>query len=487
MAWNENQADAQRLMFEQFLDPKKLIDQFKNAQDEWRMAVGSGSMRNMEDLKALKKGKPNGKYLRVDYKTAQNTYAAARPAGVDAYLPGANPNYAGDQVGQLKTLQGIFKPTNVYMGTGWDGPARAAVKSPEGGYGNVVSMLTEDAMEGMLARLSINMAGTRLGILGKIKTNNVSSDYTQVLIEWTNTAGAFSGVQNFLQGQIVVDAVASLAGAMRITASARARRVLTVAKDIGTSAGVLITLDSAHNASGTGWSDGDYLVMFDTRITTAIPNTADGYETGLYGFYGMLDAVDDGTYAPWYGRMQRSANPTIASTVMSNGGTLRPFSPILLNDAIDNVFQLYGARESPPILYGRQSIAKKAMEFAIKTVSTNFATDTPTRYQGDKEVGSLKLGFNSLEMAPFGVNGKVRFWASRNAPTHQLTGFYAEDLEFWYDGAPEWIDKNTENAMRQAGRHVYQAGLWARIMGYVNKTPARHFRIDDLDGSHIPA
>lgn len=431
----------------------------------------------------LKERALDGKYYRVDFQTAGNTYAAARDRG--AYHPGYNPSTSKeDQIAGYTVKQMTFKGKNVYMSYDFTGQMQAAVKSRKGGYQNLMEFRVEDTMEHMKERVGVKLAMGRLGTIGRIQA--VSS--TSITLRYAGyNAASVRGYENgirYIKPGLVLDATtATRTGALRQGVADRGRRVTAVELDQGdNTTGPVVTI----NTASTNWAAGDYLVTLDERQEAAISSSTD-WEDGLYNPLGMLDAIDDGDFCTYYGGLDRTAagNSTLKALVIedsSNPGVLRNLTQQIINKSYDQLMNISGGK--PDVFYSTFGVQRKFVDFLTITGSTSTANNNPTRFA---QTGATKqtIGFNSYEVYPLGARGQLTMMPSRLAPHH--TGFLLQrdTAILLQDGKPDYIDYDGNKIRKTTGKDEATADLVWRLPGIVCREPWKNVRIEDLSGDHL--
>lgn len=423
----------------------------------------------------------DGEYYRVNFQTEGNAYFAAR--GEREWLPGYDPDtsvedeIAGFTVGEMQ-----FKNKDVYMSTDWTGQMKTAVKSSKGGYMNLQEFRLKDMADSIKERMSIKIAGTALGTLAKIKS---VASWPTVTFHYAGYAPGSSvltyenGVK-WLRGGLILDAAATRAGALRTGVGDRGRKLVSVAIDTGSSAaGVSATFQGSAPAT---WANDDFVMLYNERQTGAISSASD-HSDGLKNPLGLIDAVDDGTVAAYYGGLQRSANTTLNAMVFSNTGTLRQLTPQLINFAVERKKQISGGRIS--CAYGPFGVIRQLVDHLTiqgSGSSGNTAQNNPIRHTPGT---SQQLGFNKVEIFPLGFEGKLEVFTSRLAPSHTLFLLDKESMIMMQDGPPAFINLDGKTVQRVIGRDEAVTDMKWTAAGIICREPWKNIRIDDLLGDHM--
>lgn len=428
---------------------------------------------------ALKERAIDGKYYRMDFQTAGNSYMGARFRG--APQPGYDTSSdAEDQFAEYSVQELKFYNAFVYQSVRFTGQMSTAVKSRKGGYQNLVDFSFDDTVRHMEEQVALRLATSQLGTRAKIQ----AASGTTITLRYAAHTVAAAVPQPFEVGsrylrpfQVISATAGSRTAALRAGVNDIGRRITAVQLDTGdNTTGPTITLNSAP----TTWAAGDYIVGHRERQNGAL--TGD-YIGRVANPLGLLDAIDDGSFAPYYGGQQRSAagNESLKCMVNSNAGTTRSLSQQILNRSSELTYQLSGGR--PNIFYSTYGVQRKFVDFlTIQGASAN-ASDNQMRYNqpGSKQ----SIGFNSYDVFPLGMSGQLRMMPSRLAPHH--TGFMIEQGSgiFLRDGPPGFIDKDGNKIRKVPGYDEFTSDWKMTAAGFIVKAPWKNCRIDDLDGDHL--
>lgn len=425
----------------------------------------------------------DGKYYRVDFQTDGNAYMASRAE--DEFLPGWDTSAnAEDQLADFTIGEMKFRPRNHYMSTDFTGQMKAAVKSRKGGYMNLAEFRFKDATEFMKERIGIKIAGSSLGTIARIQSmssNVVTCQYSGYsaasTLTWEN------GNRNIRKGLVLDATTATRAGALRNSTNDRGRRVTAVAMDTGTSAaGPTVTLNTAP----TTWTAGDYLVIYNERQAAAVSNT--DFNT-LKNPLGLIDAIDDGNVITYYGEAQRSANPTLNALVFNNAaspGTLRPLNQQIINFAIERKNQIPGGGGQVDVAYSTFGIMRQFVDsLTIMGSGASGATASNNPMRFNQPGANQKIGFNSFEIYPLGMKGKLTCMPSRLAPHHSLFLLQRDTAILLQDGPPRYINEDGLTVRKTMGKDVFTSDWVWRATGIVCREPWKNIRIDDLSGDHM--
>ena len=426
----------------------------------------------------------DGREYRVDFQTEGNAYMASR--GEDEYQPGYDPSdTAEDQISDFTVGEMLFRHRSHYMSTDFTGQMKAVVKSKKGGYMNLADFRFKDTTEFMKERMGIKIAGSSLGTIARLKD---ACTTTTAVVQYAGyNAASVLGFENgsrYLRKGLVVDATtATRAGALRVGTNDRGRRITAVAVDTGSAAaGINVTLNSAP----TTWGAGDYLVVYNERPTGAISTT--GFNT-LKNPLGLIDAIDDGNVITYYGELARSANPTLNAQVFGNSGVLRPLSQQIINYAVERKNQIPGGGGKIDVAYSTFGVMRQFVDSLTIMGSGSSgatATNNPTRFN-NPGASPQKIGFNSFEIYPLGMTGKLTCMPSRLAPHHTLFMLQRDTAILLQDGPPRYINEDGMTIRKTVGKDVFTADWVWRATGIVCREPWKNIRIDDLSGDHMTA
>lgn len=426
----------------------------------------------------------DGKYYRVDFQTEGNPYMASRAE--DEFQPGYDPSgSAEDQLADFTVNEMLFRHRSHYMSTDFTGQMKAVIKSRKGGYVNLADFRFKDTTEFMKERMGIKIAGTALGTIGRIQSvasNVLTMQYAGFSAASTQTWE--NGVRYIRKGLVLDATTATRAGALRNSSNDRGRRVTAVALDTGTSAaGPTVTL----NTPPSTWAANDYVVIYNERPTGAITTT--GFNT-LKNPLGLIDAVDDGNVVTFYGEVARSSNPTLNALVFGNTaspGVLRPLNQQIINFAIERKNQIPGGGGKVDVAYGTFGIMRQFVDSLTITGSGSSgatAQNNPFRYE-QPGASPQKIGFNSFEIYPLGMQGKLTCMPSRLAPHHSLFLLQRDTAILLQDGPPRYINEDGQTIRKTVGKDVFTADWVWRATGIVCREPWKNIRIDDLSGDHM--
>jgi len=428
----------------------------------------------------------DGKYWRLNYQTKGNSYGASRFR--DGKHPGYDPSgLAEDGFAPFEIEEMKFYARFYEQSLDFTGQMKHAVKSRKGGYRNLVDFRFDDTAKflewNVATRLALGSLGTRALILDPDAVPATPKKYVAVRYAGYTpvaTPPVWEAGVGYLRAGQRVDAVGGPArtGALRAGATDRGRHIIDVGIDKGSAgAGVIIELNTPH----TSWAAGDWLCVYNERQAAAI--TGD-YEGKVASMLGVLDVFDDGAgYSPYYGGVDRTAsgNASLQCSVFHNSGTVRRLTPDLVNFVVEQVNHLSDGEFD--MLYSRMGVQREFAKFLTKTAATSTATDNPMRY--NQPGAKQKIGFNSYDVFPLGMDGKLMFVPSANAPLHSAFLMKRGEGIFLRDGPPSFMNLDGLTIRKVSGENSYTADYGMTAGGFVHKAPWKLARIDDLIGDHM--
>lgn len=427
----------------------------------------------------VKKMQLDGKYLRVDFQTAGNSYGAARSPG--AWQPGYNPSATYDDgFAEYTVKQMKFYSKDVYMSTDFTGQMKTAVKSKKGGYQNLVDFRFQDTVDHLSEVTAKILGTTRLGTVGKVAAG---SSGTTVKLDYAGVNTFEAGNRYIRPGMRISVASASRTGALNSGSNDQGNKVTAVARDLGSSG--TPTVDITIGRTPTTMADNDFITVFGERSASAIASSATGYEDDLYRPLGLIDCIDDGDYSAYYGALQRSAagHESLNATVLDNSGTARALTRGIINHAVDQHHQLWGGK--PKVAYSTFGVQRKFVDFLNGQAASSVANDNPERFEN---IGGtkVKIGFNSYDVFPLGLDGKLMMAPDRLAPHHTMVLVDPAEMVLIEDGPPEFIKYDGNTIRKVSGKDEATADWVYRAVGYVARFPGKAgIRIDDLSGEHV--
>lgn len=429
----------------------------------------------------------SGKYYRIDELIGGNFRYEGRPEG--GYLPGKNPSgQLQDQSATLQTLEMRFKRRLMYSSVEFSGPMDNAPKTSDGGYDKLSAIVMEQTTNAFPEMISSKLARGNLGIKGEVASVNTSTGVvTLVAANAPSTAATskpWAGNRFFREGD-VCDIVANNAsapnplGALRTGVADKGRRVTAISRD-----GTAPTVTFA-DLSSTTIAAGDLLVTTGERQDSAISAQAD-YENGLYGGYGIMDAIQDGTDSlyslAYYGNVQVSSQRLLQSFKITNTNNA-VLTVDMCNQLIAQMFNDSLGGTDPDFIYCTMDVyrnfAKGFTTFAASGASTNLA-----RWTNPGAGFTPTVGVSGIEVNNIGTSGSKKFMVSPFAP-HYRAYFIRKDSLIILSDLPLGVMNNDGLTLRQVpGTDMWAVDYKAYESGVVCLKPARNGYIVGLTGDH---
>lgn len=427
----------------------------------------------------------SGKYYRIDEVIGGNFRYEGRPEG--GYIPGFNPDTnLQDESAGLQTMEMRFKRRLMYSSVQFSGPMDNAPKTSSGGYDKLSAIVMEQTTSAFPEMISSKLARGNLGIKGEVSTvaSNVVTLVPANAPTTPGTSRPWAGNRFFREGDvcdIVINSGgnANPTGALRTGTSDKGRRVTAVSRDGATST---VTFQSL---SGTTLAAGDLLVTTGERQNAAISSAAD-YEDGLYGGYGIMDAIQDGTDSvyslAYYGNVQVSTQRLLQSFKISNS-TNTALTVDMCNQLISQMFNDSLGGQDPDFIYCTMDVyrqfAKGFTTFAASGASTNLA-----RWTNPGAGFTPVVGVSGIEVNNIGTTGSKKFMVSPFAP-HYRAYFIRKDSLIILSDLPLGVMNNDGLTLRQVpGTDQWSVAYKAYESGVVCLKPSRNGYIVGLTGDH---
>lgn len=427
----------------------------------------------------------SGKYYRIDELIGGNFRYEGRPEG--GYIPGFNPSAnLQDTSASLQTLEMRFKRRLMYSSVQFTGPMDNAPKTSSGGYDKLSAIVMEQTTTAFPEMISSKLARGNLGIKGEVQSvlSNVVTLVPANAPATAATSRPWAGNRFFREGD-VCDIVQNSAGspnplgALRTGASDKGRRVTAISRDGATST---VTF---QDLTGTTLAAGDLLVTTGERQDTAISAQAD-YENGLYGGYGIMDAIQDGTDSlyslGYYGNVQVSSQRLLQSFKITNT-TNTALTVDMCNQLISQMFNDSLGGQDPDFIYCTMDVyrtfAKGFTTFASSGASTNLA-----RWTNPGAGFTPTVGVSGIEVNNIGTTGAKKFMVSAFAP-HYRAYFIRKDSLIILSDLPLGVMNNDGLTLRQVpGTDQWSVAYKAYESGVVCLKPSRNGYIVGLTGDH---
>ena len=458
---------------------------FENVYPVLQQAINIRSVE--KSMLNVEKRPISGKYWRVDEVIGGNFRYEGRPEG--GYLPGKNPSaQLQDQSATLLTMEMRFKRRLMYSSVEFTGPMDNAPRTSDGGFDKLSALVMEQTVNAFPEMISSKLARGNLGIKGEVLS--VSGNIVTLIpangATYTTAATSrpWAGNRFFREGDVcdIVINTASAAvptGALRTGTNDKGRRVVSMSRD-----GAPSTV-TFQDLSSTNIAQGDLLVTTGERQDAAISTSTD-YESGLYGGYGIMDAIQDGTdgvYSlAYYGNVQVSTQRLLQSFKITNTNNTA-LTVDMCNQLISQMFNDSLGGQDPDFIYCTMDVyrtfAKGFTTFAASGASTNLA-----RWTNPGKGFTPTVGVSGIEVNNIGTSGSKKFMVSPFAP-HYRAYFIRKDSLMILSDLELGVMSNDGLKLRQVpGTDMWAVDYKAYESGVVCLKPARNGYIVGLTGDH---
>lgn len=303
-----------------------------------------------------------------------------------------------------------------YGVVGLSAKAISASRTTQGGFARMLDdnvMGTAKSMRQDMARDCTYGAG--FGELGRIAAGGVSG--TTLTFETQPTVVSMPGSRFFSKTATIESYTALTGGA----AGASNRTVSSVSASAST-----IVVDA-----NTGFTAGDYVFRQGGRGNAMM---------------GLRGIVDDATHVTTFQALSRTTYPSLKAGVLGNSGTLRAWTPELMDQLFQEPWN-NGGGEYPTAAYSRIEIINRAAAYIRND------------RRADMKEMQLDNGFKSVSWTT--PDGQKPWIADQFCVPNTVMAVKEDDLFWAEEQAPTWEEKDGSRWRFTDRTHTYEAWLYA--------------------------
>ena len=291
----------------------------------------------------------------------------------------------------------------------------AQAKSDPGAFADAVDTEVMGARNQLEEDLALNAVfGTGNGELGKV----LSVASTTITMQNAPGSNGFNGVR-FLRSGMALDVFTATSGG-----AAHDAAVTINAGTINTTADTYVQSANASTVAN------DFIFRAGTRGNTIM---------------GLAGLVDDGTLVATFQNLSRSSNPLLQANVLGNSGTLRAWTPELMDQGASQGWNL-GGGGWPTAIYSQLSIQQRAAAYI--------------RADRRADMGTMVLDNGYKAVTWTTPNGQIPWIVDQFVRANQVFFVKEPDLFQAILEDFQWEDKDGSMWQRDIGNRTHGFEAW---------------------------